>query len=276
MSTILHRSKLSTRPGNISETERWLSLIAGAGLALSTLRRGGLLSKLLGGAAAFSLISRGSTGYCAMKAALEGKTSLRDGIREQFERTTAQIASATVREINDMQQLYSVELQELHSAETQLISLLESLGPSVQSSALALRFDEYLAELRSRKADLDNLLAEYHVDANAHRDDAMRSLIKETMKMSRVCAAELRDAALAASVQRIIHYKIASYGTIAAYAKSLGHLEEAKRFADAADRDRTIDGELTELAKSALNPSAAAQLEPGVTTQESGAGLRPH
>lgn len=276
MTTALHRSRLSTRPGNISETERWLSLAAGAGLALAALRRGGLLSKVLGGAAAFSLLSRGSTGYCAMKAALQGQSTLRDGIREQFERVTQQIGSTTVREINDMQQLYSVELQELHSAETQLISLLESLGPSVRHPALAVRLDEYVAELRARKADLDNLLVEYHVDANEHRDDAMRSLVKEGMKMSRVCAPELRDAALAASVQRIIHYKMASYGTIAAYANSLGHLEEAKRFADAVDRDRTIDGELTELAKGALNPDATAQLEPGVTTQESGAGLRPH
>lgn len=276
MSTVLHRSRLSARPGNISETERWLSLIAGAGLALTALRRGGVLSKLLGGAAAVSLISRGSTGYCAMKAALQGESTLRDGIREQIERVSEQIQSTTVREINDMQQLYSIELQELHSAEAQLISLLESIGRSVRNGALAVRLDEYLAELRSRKADLDNMLAEYHVDADAHRDDAMRSLVKETMKMSRVCADQLRDAALAASVQRIIHYKIAGYGTVAAYAKSLGHLEEAKRFADAADRDRTIDGELTELAKSALNPEAAAQLEPGVTTQESGAGLRPH
>lgn len=276
MATAHYRPRLATRPGNIKSAERWLSLIAGTGLALSSLRRGGLLSKLVGGAAAFSLISRGTTGYCGMKAALQGQTSLREGIREQFERVSAQIGSATVREINDMQQLYSVELQELHSAESQLASLLQSLGSSVQNSALAVRLDEYASELRSRKADLDNLLVAYHVDAGEHHDDAMRSLTKETTKMAQVCAPELRDAALAASVQRIIHYKIASYGTIAAYAKALDLFEESKRFADFADRDKAIDAELTELAKNALNPKATASLEPGVSTQESGKGLRPH
>jgi ferritin-like metal-binding protein YciE len=254
-----------------------LSLIAGTGIALSALRRGGLLSKLIGGAAAFSLISRGTTGYCGMKAAMRGQTSLRDGIREQFERASAQLGNVAAREINDMQQLYSAELQELHSAESQLISLLEALGPTVQNASLAVRLDEYASELRSRKADLDNLLEAYHVQPAGHRDDAMHSLIKETKKMAHVCAPELRDAALAASVQRIIHYKIASYGTIAAYAKALEHTDEAGRFADCADRDKTIDGELTELAKQALNPKAtSATLEPGVSTQESGAGLRPH
>jgi ferritin-like metal-binding protein YciE len=276
MATVDYRPRHATRPGNINSAERWLSLIAGTGLALSALRRGGLLSKVLGGAAAFSLISRGTTGYCGMKAAMQGQTSLREGIREQFQRVSAQIGSATVREINDMQQLYSVELQELHNAESQLVTLLESLGPSVRSSALAVRLDEYASELRSRKADLDNLLVAYHVDANEHADDAMRSLTRETTKMAQVCSPELRDAALAASVQRIIHYKIASYGTIAAYAKELGHMEEAQRFAECADRDKAIDAELTDLAKNALNPKATASLEPGVSTQESGAGLRPH
>ena len=271
-----YRPRLASRPGNINSAERWLSLIAGTGLALSALRRGGLLSRAFGSAAAFSLISRGTTGYCGMKAALQGRTSLRDGIREQFQRVSAQLGSAAVREINDMQQLYNVELQELHNGEAQLISLLESLGPSVQNAALAVRLDEYASELRSRKADLDNLLVTYGVDASEHSDDAMRSLTRETMKMSQMCAPELRDAALAASVQRIIHYKMAGYGTIAAYAKVLGHHDAPKRFADYADRDKIIDGELTELAKTALNPKAAASIEQGASTQESGAGLRPH
>lgn len=276
MAIAQNRSRLSMRPGNINSAERWLSVIAGTGLALSALRRGGMLSRILGSAAALSLISRGTTGYCAMKAAIQGQTSLRQGIREQFQRVSAQLGSVTAREITDMHQLYRIELQELHSAESQLTALLESLRSSVQSSALAVRLDEYASELRARKADLDNLLVTYHADAEEHADDAMRSLTKETMKMADVCAAGLRDAALAASVQRIIHYKIAGYGTVAAYAKALNRSEEAKQFADYADRDKAVDDEITELAKNALNPSATATLEPGVSTQESGAGLRPH
>ena len=48
------------------------------------------------------------------------------------------------------------------------------------------------------------------------------------------------------------------------------------RFAGFVDRDRAIDDELTDIAKSALNPEATASVEPGVSTPESGAGLRPH
>jgi ferritin-like metal-binding protein YciE len=76
--------------------------------------------------------------------------------------------------------------------------------------------------------------------------------------MWRVCAANVRDAAVTASVQRIIHYKIAGYGAIAAYAKALGREEDARQFAQLAERDRAVDAELSDLAKSTLNPQAVA------------------
>ena len=76
--------------------------------------------------------------------------------------------------------------------------------------------------------------------------------------MWRVCAANVRDAAVTASVQRIIHYKIAGYGAIAAYAKALGREEDAAHFAQLADRDKAVDAELSELAKGTLNPEATA------------------
>ncbi len=81
--------------------------------------------------------------------------------------------------------------------------------------------------------------------------------IDETEKMWRICAANVRDAAVTASVQRIMHYKIAGYGAIAAYAKALGRTTEAAHFAQLADRDKAVDSELSELAKGTLNPEAA-------------------
>jgi ferritin-like metal-binding protein YciE len=71
----------------------------------------------------------------------------------------------------------------------------------------------------------------------------------------------MRDAALVASIQRIIHYMIAEHGTIAAHAKALGRMQEAAHFAEHADLDRNVDRELTDLAKSTLNPEAASARE---------------
>jgi ferritin-like metal-binding protein YciE len=247
-----------SRPGNVGTSERWMSAAAGLGLTLQAMRSRSLLGRLLLASAGFSLLARGATGYCAVKSTLSGDMNLKQGVREQFRRLRETVASETIRSVDSMEALYAAELQELHSAESQLAKTLDRLGPTIQSEPLALRLDEYATEVRARRVDLESLLARIDVDTRAHPDDAMRALLDETEKMTRLSAPTLREAALTASLQRIIHYKIAGYGTIAAYAKALGRTEQASHFAELADRDKVIDGEFTQLAKTALNPKATS------------------
>ncbi|HEU4654983.1 MAG TPA: DUF892 family protein, partial [Steroidobacteraceae bacterium] len=131
---------------------------------------------------------------------------------------------------------------------------------------LAFRIEEYATELKSRQTDLQSLLARVGADVTGEADDAMQALVEETHKMASLADPSVRDAAVTASLQRIIHYKIAGYGTIASYAKALGRDDEAGHFAQLADRDKAIDSELTELAKSTLNPQAVHSSLPKETS----------
>ena len=260
---------LAQRPGNVGTTERWLSTAAGFGLLLSA-ARGDALGRIARGGAGLSLLIRGATGYCAVKGAVQGETTLRDGFMQQWQRLTetaesVRAISPTAAQIDSMETLYGAELQELHSAETQFCALANRLVPSIGSSSLAFRIQEYATELQARKLDLESLLARVGLDAREHPDDAMRALVQETNKMAQVCVASVRDAALAASLQRIIHYKIAGYGTIASYAKGLGRIDEAAHFAQSADRDKAIDAEITELAKDTLNAEGPQTPRPEAT-----------
>lgn len=263
------RFSLSQRPGNVGPAERWLSAAAGIGLLLSA-TRGGALGRLARSGAAVSLLTRASTGYCAVKGALQGETTLQDGFKQQWQRLTESIAapSRVTQAIDSMETLYALELQELHSAESQLCALANKLVPIVSNGPFAFRMQEYATELQARRADLDSLLARIGVDAREHADDAMQALVVEANKMAEVCAESVRDAAIAASVQRIIHYKIAGYGAIASYAKALGRHDQAGDFAQLADRDKAIDTEITDLAKATLNPEAAQNvpIEPASMT----------
>jgi len=251
-----------SRQDNVGSTERWASAAAGVGLTMRAVRSRSTLGRLLLAAAGLSMLARSATGYCAMKSALTGQTTLTDGLREQVQRLREAATSSTLGSIDNMEALYACELQELHSAENQLSAIVERLVPSIQNPELAIRFDEYVTELRSRKVDLESLLARANVDSRPHPDDAMRALVGETEKMARLCAPKLRDAAVTASFQRIIHYKIAGYGSIAAYAKALGRTEEAAHFAELADRDKVIDTDLSRLARASVNPEAAVIPEP--------------
>jgi ferritin-like metal-binding protein YciE len=230
---------------NLGTTERWLSLLGGIGMLLTT-ARGGALGRMARGAVGLSLLARGASGYCVVKAALEDRVP--DAIAD---------FSGSGR-LDTMDAMYEAELQELHSAEGQLAQLANDLARTMSHSELAFRMQEYATELQLRRVDLEGLLARIGASVRGDTDDAMRALVEETEKMWRVCAANVRDAAVTASVQRIIHYKIAGYGAIAAYAKSLARPDEARHFAQLADRDRAVDAELSDLAQGTLNPEATA------------------
>jgi ferritin-like metal-binding protein YciE len=242
---------------NLGDVERWMSILAGLGLTLAALRGGGILRRAAAGAAGASLLSRGVTGYCGMKAAVTGQASLREGLMEQVSRTRFGLSPPD--QIDSLESLYLAELQELRSAEHQLATLVDEVAGNFEAPELNRILRGYATEIRSRRDDLDRILASRGVNPRRHPDQGMQALANETRKMERVCAPGVREAALIASLQRIIHYKIAGYGNVAAYAKSLGLTEDAARFADHADREKAVDSELTDFAKTIVNPLARAE-----------------
>lgn len=264
------RNPMAARPGNLRPSERWWSLAAGAGLTLAALRGGGLLRRAVFGAAGLSLLSRGATGYCGIKSAASGQTSLSTGLREQWLRVRSGLGRGAAA-IDSMHALYTEELQELHSGEAQLHALLLALEQAPEHEPFRERLRSYGREIEGRVRELERILSRSAADPSAHPDQAMQALINETYKMAQVCAPSVRDAALIASLQRLIHYRIAAYGSVVAFARSLGRTEEAALFDRHLERDKAFDAELTSLAERTINLKAATQ------PQESSAGdTRPH
>lgn len=250
--------------GNLTSTERWISVVSGAGLTLAALTRGSFLSRGLTAITGLALVSRGASGYCGMKAALVGDTSIKDGLKKQWEQMRSGAPVATpARDIDSMETLYMAEVQELHSAESQLCSLLETLPETMPEMALQRALRGYATEIRTRREDLERIVRASGANPRQHPDQAMQALLHEARKMSQMRASNVRSAALIDSLQRILHYKIASYGSVAAYAQTLGRTEEGSRLAEYADRDKAIDQELTSIAKETVNPQAQAQPRAG-------------
>jgi len=263
--------------GNLAPRERWISVLSGIGLALASLTRGTTAIRSLGAIAGLSLIARGAAGHCAMKAALAGETSLREGVRDQWARMRSSALRArgiatAARDIDTMEALYTAEVQELHSAESQLCALLRDLPEAVPNLSLERELRGYGTEIRTRREDLERILLGDGVNPRQHPDQAMQALLTETRKMAQVAAKNVRSAALVASLQRILHYKIAGYGTVATYAKTLGRVDEASRLAEYADRDKALDQQLSSIAKDLVGDQARARPE-GV---EQAAPARPH
>lgn len=68
---------------------------------------------------------------------------------------------------------------------------------------------------------------------------------------------EVKDAGLISAAQRVEHYEIAGYGTVQTFAELLGDKEGAKLLQTTLREEEETDKELTKVAKSAINVSAA-------------------
>lgn len=240
---------------NLSPAERWVSMLSGFALLAGAVPRGSWLRRaafMMGGA---TLLSRGMSGYCGLKAAFAGDASLAGGLNEQWQRTRAR-AGAGAAGIDSLETLHLEEMQELASSTGQLAGLLDEIEGEVEHSELGRSVRSLATQLHSREQDLERVISSRGASPRRHPDQAMQALTTEVRKMARIASPAVRDAALVDSLQRLIHYQIAAEGSAAAHAKAVGRDSEAALFAEWADRDKATDAALTELARGLINPQA--------------------
>jgi ferritin-like metal-binding protein YciE len=84
------------------------------------------------------------------------------------------------------------------------------------------------------------------------------------------------DACLIASGQRAEHYEMAAYGTLVAWANSMGHSRAAQLLRQTLNEEKAADKKLTSLAEGGINREAAdiAHPEEGEEEEEQARGGR--
>ena len=163
---------------------------------------------------------------------------------------------AAAHPIDTLEALFFAEVQELRSAELQVSAELLSIAQSEQKQDLQELLQSYATELNGRREDMERLLSAAGINPREHSDQAMKSLLAELGKMSDLPVPAVRDAALIDSVQRIVHLKIAAYGSVATFARMLGRIDDAARFGAYVDREKSVDSELTAIATGSANRAA--------------------
>ncbi|WP_342644134.1 ferritin-like domain-containing protein [Rhodoligotrophos ferricapiens] len=89
-----------------------------------------------------------------------------------------------------------------------------------------------------------------------HTDQGIEALTTETKKMASFTeGGALRDAGLIASAQRIEHYEIAVYGTLASYAKALGLKNDAQILNGILEEEKDTDLILSDIAEGNITPT---------------------
>ena len=161
-------------------------------------------------------------------------------------------------QIKDFRTMYLAELTEAASFEEMMANALPFLAQNVSTDRLRNAIDAHVEEAKSQKQSMETLLRKYSGEIEAHTDQSMQALVDESRKMAgMVPEGSLRDAAIIASIQRMKHYEVAVYGTLATYAECLGLEDDKNAFGAMLDREKHFDEALSEIAEEEVNPQAA-------------------
>lgn len=123
---------------------------------------------------------------------------------------------------------------------------------------LAAAFETHLEETLGQIERIDQVVEVLGIRLKRIKCHAMEGLVEEGKEViEEVEAGPVRDAALIGGAQKVEHYEIASYGTLAALAKQLGYKDALPLLIATLDEEKATDEKLTLIAKGGGNQAAA-------------------
>jgi ferritin-like metal-binding protein YciE len=177
--------------------------------------------------------------------------------------------SPSRKESPDGRQLLVLELQEIHSAESQLSRVLPRLAKSAISDALRSRLEERLAQGERVLKEVDDALVALDESPGRKKNVAAEGLINDAREhVQEIEAGPALDAVLIGAIQKTEHYCIASWGTVKALAEALGEKNAARSMERALKEGKAFDEQLTVLAQKEVTPALLAQADEGEDAED--------
>jgi len=153
--------------------------------------------------------------------------------------------------------LFEDELKDIYWAEKTLTKAIPKMIKKSTSKELAAALKSHLAVTERQVKRLEDVFESIGKKAQAKKCEAMAGLTKEAEEiMTDTEAGMVRDAGIISAAQKVEHYEIASYGTLHAFAKTLGYDKAAKLLDETLAEEKEADAALNELAVWDINEAA--------------------
>lgn len=163
---------------------------------------------------------------------------------------------------SELHELFVNELKDIYWAEKALVKAIPKMIKNATEQELIDALEEHLTVTEDQVKRVEEVFEAIGVKAEAKKCDAMAGLIKEAdVIMSETRKGIVRDAGIISAAQKVEHYEIASYGTLCAFAKTLGQDEAADLLQETLDEEKEADATLTEIAESSVNQEAVESEE---------------
>jgi ferritin-like metal-binding protein YciE len=154
--------------------------------------------------------------------------------------------------LDSLRKLYIDQLQQLHSAETQITDALPKMIDQSAEPQLKQALETHLQETTGHVRRLEQILQELTGNVDSKKNKGMAALITEGEDITTDATDDsVKDAGIIAAAQRVEHYEIASYGTMRTFAEILGENNHANLLQQTLDEEKHADQTLTSIADSA-------------------------
>jgi ferritin-like metal-binding protein YciE len=159
-----------------------------------------------------------------------------------------------------LQKLFEEELKDIYWVEKALVKAISKMIKNCTSEQLSDALEKHLDETEYQVGRVEKVFSFIDTKAVAKKCESMAGLIKESEEMmASQPKGFVRDAAIIAAAQKVEHYEIASYGSLCAFAKTLG-LEKAFEILNTTlEEEKGADAKLSMIGESSVNVHAGAE-----------------
>jgi ferritin-like metal-binding protein YciE len=164
------------------------------------------------------------------------------------------------KDIETMDDLLLHGLKDIYYAENQIVKSLPKLIEKATNRDLSKGLKDHLEETKNQIARLDQVFKKLGKEPQGVKCPAIDGLISEADDVAvEVADKDVLDAAIVGAAQSVEHYEIARYGTLIAWAESLGHDDIIRPLNTNLNEEKSADKKLSTVAlRKGVNRRAAS------------------
>jgi len=158
---------------------------------------------------------------------------------------------------SQLMQLFEDQLKDIYWVEKTLTKAIPKMVENATSMELIDELESHLEETHEQVERLTKVFASINKKPVAKKCDAMEGLLEEAEEIMESCEeGAMCDVGIISAAQKVEHYEIATYGTLCAFAKTLGEEEALALLQEILEEEKQADAKLSEIAES-INVEAA-------------------
>ena len=169
---------------------------------------------------------------------------------------------ASASKADGLRELFEDELKDIYWAEKALVKALPKMAKKASTQELKDAIQQHAEVTQGHVERCEQAFEMMGKAARAKKCEAMEGLIKEGEEIVQTTEeGVVRDAGIISAAQKVEHYEIASYGTLCAFAKTLGEDDIADLLEQTLNEEKDTDETLTGIAESSINSEALQEGE---------------